>query len=239
MTDCNAKKIAEIVGRVVCSFEHGKGDEIKILSQWKSKMLAAQGDRLWGSIVHEFSAPETFDSLVQFFRADIADDVALHRARVSRRRRAQAYKKLLADISEFDLFDLDEEGGDLLNPAHLAITRENEADEIARKRQIVDVSRVLAEEADGEEQLCPNDQALVSAFSNYFDDLASLSRVNPEETRQLIKRIVNDIGFAEKVLAGTEAPKPLRYLADCVIQCSSFDCKFETNGATHVGGTYL
>ncbi len=27
MTDCNAKKIAEIVGRVVCSFEHGKGDE--------------------------------------------------------------------------------------------------------------------------------------------------------------------------------------------------------------------
>lgn len=178
-----------------------------------------------GKVVHRFKSPEVYDALVDYFVADIADNAAIHEAKVAKDKLKLAAVKLRAALGEHDGCLLDQEEGDRIVPERFEVVRVSESARKESLRQVIKASMKLAEEDDetlgneGEDSKFPS--ALGDGILQYAKDLSEFLRATGTKGRELVVRLCQDANLAKEVRGDDDMPSPLRFLAGLVLETTA------------------
>lgn len=169
-----------------------------------------------GQVVHRFQSPEVHARVLDYFVADVLENVVLLQARLAEQKRKQAALELKAAIAEHDLFF--EQDEDTIDVHRGEVRRLNKAEQLEFVRRIVEFSRDLAT---GNAGITPEEllrgkqppQLRGLPIGDYASDLAQLLVTDLDNARALILEICTDENLARHVAEDPESPPVLKQLA--------------------------
>lgn len=191
------------------------------VKRWRDDVAAARAASGALEVVHAFAAPEVVEAAVAFFRADIAENEAIYRAQVAERARIAALMGVETAMGEHDGYFVDREKGERVAPEQLAVVRFDKTEQLSALRGVVEASVKLAQSnGDGADERPVFPSALGEGIREFADDLGEFIRVNGDEGRNCVLRLCDDRDFAARAAVDENLPKPLRFLAQTVLQTS-------------------
>ena len=207
-------RIFEIADRAVARFSETTQDASQVAREWRETFEGASTQAPDTKVVHHFSSEEVYDALFDYYVADLDEDQAIFRARIAKINRAQAMVRLESALAEFDGYFLNKDRGEHINPRQLTVVQ---PDRKAQYKRIVSITDRIARELLSEIILDAADEAHMSACSDYYTDLVNLLEEPGASRRKVVIRIIESSSFAQSILESRSAPKPLQFLAKCVV----------------------
>ena len=206
----------EIEKRVIESFNIDDVGTSYGVSRWKEHVDKARGTEDSGEIAHHISSPMVLDAVVEFFKSDIEKNEAIFRVKVARNERLLKLMNLRVTLGEAQGVFVDEEDGEHVVPELLAVVRVTKAKML---KQVVHASMTLANNNGDENAEQPSWPAGVS--EDFSNDLTEFINANGDQGREMVTRVCEDTVFAKKVCNDEEYPKPIRFLAQVIVEANS------------------
>ncbi len=166
-----------------------------------------------GIVEHDFTSPEVLQAAIEYFKADIEENIAIYRRRMAIQQREKARAEVKFALGEHDGFFLSDESPHLVVPEHLVVVRITEGGLLKLNQMLVDRARELAENPDKNWQ----DYHWVLGLHAFGRDLDDFLRIHGEEGRAQIIAICRDHKVAREVLEDEQLEKPVRALAKLVV----------------------
>lgn len=212
----------EIEKRVLKSFNLDEVGVIYAVSRWREHVERARGVVHAGEVTHQFTSPKVLDAVVKSFKADIAENNAIFLLNLARNDRLLKQTNLRVALGEAQGVFVDEERGEHIVPEMLAVLRVTKSAKMKMLQQVVQASMTLARsngDENAEEPSWP--VGLGEGIQDFANDLTEFINTNGEQGRQMVTRVCEDHEFARRVRNNEEMPKPLRFLAQVVVEAST------------------
>lgn len=212
----------EIVNRVVESFNLDDVGANYGVSRWREHVERARSVEHAGNVSHAFTTPEVLDAVVDFFKADIAENMAIFKINLARNNRLMKMMQLRVALGEAQGVFVDDEEGERVVPELLAVIRVTDSAKTKMLRQVVQASMTLARNNGEESDDQPTWPAeLGKGIQNFAKDLTAFISINGNEGRELVMRICQDPTFAETLENDQNIPNPIRFLAEVVVKVNT------------------
>ena len=212
----------EIEKRVVESFDLEDVGAFYGVSRWREHVEKARGTEEASEIAHCFTSTKVLDAAVDFFKADIAENVAIFKVKLARNDRVMKLMNLRVALGEFQGVFVDEEEGERVVPELLSVIRVTKSAKTKMLQQVVQASMTLANNNGDEEADPPSwPTGLGDGIQDFANDLTEFITTNGDEGREMVTRVCQDIGFAKKVCNEEGLPHPVRFLAQVVIKTNT------------------
>jgi len=209
----------EIEKRVVESFDLEDVGAHFGVSRWREHVEKARGAEDAGEIAHSFTSTEVIDAAVDFFKSDIAENMAIFKVKLARNDRLMKLMSLRVALGEAQGVFVDEENGEHVIPELLAVIRVTKSAKTKMLRQVVQASLTLASNNGAGEVDPPSWPAgLGDDIQDFANDLTEFINNNGDTGREMVTRVCQDAGFAKKVCTDEDMPKPIRFLAQIVVE---------------------
>ena len=210
---------AEIEKRVIESFNLDDVGANYGVSRWREHVEKARGVEDAGEVAYPFTSPKVLDAVVEFFKADIAENIAIYQVKLARNDRLMKLMNLRVALGEAQGVFVDEEDGEHVVPELLAVVRVTKAKML---QQVVQASLTLAHNNGDENAEQPSWPAgLGDGIQDFANDLSEFIATNGEEGREIVTRVCEDINFAKKVCNDEELPRCIRFLAQVVVEANT------------------
>lgn len=195
---------------------------------WKEHCLQVLGETV-GEETHRFSSEAVINAAVEFFQADIRENLAIHQTKVAREERLLALMVLRATLGASEGVFPDEDEGERIVPERLSVVKVSNADKTKVLEQVIEVSRRIADgDHDGDAtDAFPKD--IGEGIQKFTADLQTLISMAGQNGRETVTRICDEREYANEVLQGDEMPRPLRFLAKIVLETSSSEMPKRVN----------
>lgn len=212
----------EIEKRVVKFFDLDDVGANYGVSRWRQHVEKVRGVADAGEVSHSFSAPKVLGAVVDFFKADIAENVAIFQVKLARNDRLMKLMNLRVALGEGEGVFVDEEDGEYVVPELLAVLRVTKSAKTKMLQQVVEASMTLVHNNGDENAEQPSwPVGLVNGIQDFVNDLTEFISANGDEGRELVTRDCQDIVFAKKVCSAEDMPKPIRFLAQVVVEAKT------------------
>lgn len=212
----------EIEKRVVESFDLDDVGANYGVSRWREHVEKARGVEDAGEVSHSFTSPKVLDAVVDFFKADIAENVAIFQVKLARNNRLMKLMNLRVALGEAQGVFVDEEDGEHVVPELLAVLRVTKSAKTKMLQQVVEASMTLAHNNGDENAEQPSwPVGLGDGIQDFANDLTEFISANGDEGREVVTRVCQDTGFAKKVCNDEDMPKPIRFLAQVVVEAKT------------------
>lgn len=193
------------------------------VDRWRVELEKRRELQEMGKVTHAFSSPKVIDAVVNFFRADIAENQAIYKAKVARSKRVLAFMNIEVALGECDGFFADEDDGEHVVPERLAVLRVSKAARQKNLHRVVQASMQLARSNGDDEADEPSFPSVLGDIQEYAADLKDFIDGNGNEGREIIVRVCEDRGFAQKVSKDDDMPRCLRFLAQIVVETNTMN----------------
>jgi uncharacterized protein YdiU (UPF0061 family) len=169
-------------------------------------------------VVHQLQAPEVIEAVIAYHKADIEENIAIHKAKIRQQKRRLAYQNLIAATVEFDGVIVDSDNDEVLVPELLRIIRQKKVDEAEILQELVSACLAVANTAAEDRDEAAEGSALKD-FNEFKEDFLKLLD-DEQEASAAVNSICENLEFAEAVANDEHVIKPLRYLAQIVVKTS-------------------
>lgn len=213
---------AEIEKRVVESFNLDDVGANYGVSRWREHVEKARGVEDAGEVAYPFTSPKVLDAVVEFFKADIAENIAIYQVKLARNDRLLKMMNLRVALGEAQGVFVDEEDGEHVVPELLAVLRVTKSAKTKMLQQVVQASMTLAHNNGDENAEQPSWPAgLGDGIQDFANDLTEFISANGEEGREIVTRVCEDTDFAKKVCNDEDMPRPIRFLGQVVVEANT------------------
>ena len=213
---------AEIEKRVVESFNLDDVGANYGVSRWREHVEKVRGVEDAGEVAYPFTSPEVLDAAIEFFKADIAENIAIYQVKLARNDRLLKMMNLRVALGEAQGVFVDEEDGEHVVPELLAVLRVTKSAKTKMLQQVVQAAMTLAHNNGDENAEQPSWPAgLGDGIQDFANDLAEFISANGEEGREIVTRVCEDINFAKQVCNNEEFPRPIRFLGQVVVEANT------------------
>jgi hypothetical protein len=218
---------AEIEKRVIESFNLDDVGANYGVSRWREHAEKARGVEDAGEVAYPFTSSKVLDAVVEFFKADIAENIAIYQVKLARNARLLKLMNLRVALGEAQGVFVDEEDGEHIVPELLAVLRVTKSAKTKMLQQVVQASMTqasmtLAHNNGDENAEQPSWPAgLGDGIQDFANDLSEFIATNGEEGREIVTRVCEDINFAKEVCNNEDLPRPIRFLGQVVVEANT------------------
>ena len=209
----------EIEKRVVDNLDLNVPRDRYAFSEWRKdteKIRAAANEN---DIVHRFTSPQVIQAVVDFFKADVAENKIIFDLKAARNARKLAGINVVTCLGQFDGRFVDEEQDEQVVPELLAVCGNTKSAKARLLQQVVDTSLKFAESAGQNGASRPAfPAALGDGIHEFENDLTEFINVNGDGGRQFVARLCTDREFAREVGDDADMPKCIKFLAGVVVE---------------------
>lgn len=198
---------------------------------WKDH-FAQVIDETVGDETHRFNSEAVLSAAVVLFQAEIRENLAVHQVKVAHVEWLLALMKLRAELGAREGIFPDEDEGERIVPERLAVIKVSKAEKTKLLEQVIEASRRIAEGSHDGEAIDAFPKGVGEGIRDFAVDLQTLISKAGQDGREAVTRICDDREYANEVLQDDQMPRPLRFLAQIVIETSSNDLPKKAN---HVG----
>lgn len=202
-----ARMIIEKVRDSVASKQGPDTGVDSVCDKWASKRISRTLDPPHGLIVHRFNSPQVIAAVETYRALDLEEDLLEQALRRITLRRKHAHAKIEAALEEHDAVLLEEI--DHVDVSRLAVVRRDEAFLSGEAAQIMET---VKEMLDDDGSFDGDDNAVVKMNSDFFADLRGHLSDSPG-VRAVVDRVLESRGVAKEVLAKSDCPQPIQFLA--------------------------
>jgi hypothetical protein len=205
---------------VTKSFDQDDATTQHAIAQWRADQEKARAQQAASEVVAAFTSPLVLEAVLAFHKADIEENIAIYKAKVAHSERQLKFMNMRVALGAAQGYFVDDEAGDRVVPAMLAVMRTSKEAKTRMLHQLVQTLKrgaeqgVAPEEADLPAGLGDGVKALSA-------DLTEFEQINGDNGRQLVVQVCEDASFAEKVSADERLPKCIRFLAQVVSEIST------------------
>ena len=208
----------EIEKRVLESFDLNDVGIRFAVEAWRKSVEKVRDAEDLGEVAHSFSSAEALDAAVAFHQADIGENLAIFKVKTARNERRLALMNIVKALGESQGVFVDEDEGEHIIPELLVVTRVSKSAKSKMLQQVVEATMTLATNGNGDSEDIKWPSSISEDFRN---DLEEFLSANGDAGREIITRVCHDAGFAKKVRQDEEMPRPIRFLAQIVVEASS------------------
>lgn len=208
--------------RVVESFDLDDVGTNYGVSRWLEHVEKERGVEEAGEMAYRFTSPQVLDAAVDFFKTDIAENIAIFQARIARNDRQRKLMELRLKLGEVQGVFVDEEKGERIVPELLGVMRITKSSKTKMLHQLVTASMTMAGD-NGDEEIAPPiwPTGLGDGIQDFANDLNDFVSTNGDKGREMVMRVCQDTAFAKKVRNDEELPKAIRFLASIVTEVNT------------------
>ncbi len=209
----------EIEKRVTDSFDKNDVCANYGLECWKKEVEKVRKAEELSEIAYQFIQQGVLDAAVEFFKADIEDNMAFFRMKVSRNTRLLKLMNIRIALGEQSGIFIDEDEGERIVPEILAVIRVSKSAKKKILSQVVESAMTLANnngDANGEKPVWS--AAFGEGIDEFAKDLDEFISANGEDGSNMVRTICRDLNYAKKISNDDNMPKPIRALAGFVME---------------------
>jgi hypothetical protein len=226
----------EIEKRVMVSLDCNDVNVNHAVNCWREQVQKTRDMKDEMAVTHSFTTPEVFDALVNFFRSDIAEKEAIFRMKIAENNRLSALMNLRVMLGVHEGIFIEEEEGEYIAPECFAIIRNGKKERTKQLQKVIEASKRFAQSSGEDGAIQPSfPTSLGEGIQDFASDLTEFINTNGDQGREVVVRICDDHDFAKKVINDDEMPRPLRFLADLVVETTVKNCLPKKEGQIGFG----
>lgn len=205
----------ELKQRVVEAFDLDDPAALYAVSQWCDAAEKIRGAAATSKQVRSaFSSNEVLSAAIEYFRADVEENLAIFRAKLARINCDQKLADIRLKLAEAQGVFVDENAGERIVPELLSVLRIDPLARTKMLRQMVHAAMALAENGDEENITVPPwPIGLGDGIQEFADDLAVFLEQAGDPGRDLVRRVCRDISYAESIEDDSSLPRCIKFLA--------------------------